>query len=82
VKCAIASSPCDARILETISIVLARVDPPAPQVTDTNAGSSSRSCSRAENRFCSPSAVLGGKNSNENTGSRPPSMISSMRIAD
>ena len=47
VKCAIASRPCVARMLRTISIVFSRVEPPAPQVTETNAGSSARSAASA-----------------------------------
>jgi hypothetical protein len=38
-------------------------------VTDTNAGSSARSSASAFQKLRSPSSVLGGKNSNEKTGS-------------
>ena len=47
VKCAIASSPYSCLMVRTISIVFSRVEPPAPYVTDTKAGSSWRSSASA-----------------------------------
>ena len=43
--------------------------PPAPWVTDTNAGSSSRNAARVANSRSAPASSLGGKNSKENKGS-------------
>ena len=61
------------------STVLRRVEPPAPQVTDTNAGDSSFSSAIARNSESKPASVLGGKNSNEITG-RPRPNCSRMRM--
>src|SRR4051812_18167173 len=81
VKCAIASSPSSCLIRFTIVMVRSRVEPPAPYVTDTNAGSSCLSSWAARHRFSMPSSVFGGKNSNEKTGRRS-SRISSMRMRE
>ncbi len=62
--------------------VRVRVEPPAPYVTDANAGSSWRSAASAARRLRSPSSVFGGKNSNENSGSVRLAMISSIRMAE
>src|SRR5436853_7491219 len=48
---------------------------------DTKEGSSCFRTCAALHRFCSPSSVFGGKNSNEKTGRRS-SRISSMRILE
>ena len=69
------------RIRLTMSIVFERVDPPAPHVTETNAGSSERSSCSALKSCSYPSGVFGGKNSKEKTGSSLEAMISSMRMA-
>src|SRR3954467_8124527 len=53
----------------TASSVLPRVDPPAPQVTLTKVGASGRKSRTVSKRAWKPSSVLGGKNSNEKTGS-------------
>src|SRR3954470_2025669 len=79
VKCAIASIPSSCLIRLTIAMVRSRVEPPAPYVTDTNAGSSCLRTWAARHRFSSPSSVFGGKNSNEKTGRRA-SRISSIRM--
>src|SRR4051812_42348390 len=79
VKCAIASIPSSCLIRLTIAMVRSRVEPPAPYVTDTKAGSSCFRTCAARHRFSSPSSVFGGKNSNEKTGRRS-SRISSIRI--
>src|SRR5215210_6555391 len=79
VKWAIASSPSSCLIRLTIVIVRSRVEPPAPYVTDTNAGSSCFSSDAARQRLSMPSSDFGGKNSNEKTGRRS-SRISSIRI--
>ena len=47
------------------------MEPPAPQVTDTNAGSSAASSSIALQNASSASTVRGGPNSNETIGSAP-----------
>jgi hypothetical protein len=47
------------------------VVPPAPQVTETNAGPSAASSSIAPQNASSASTVRGGENSNETTGSPP-----------
>src|SRR6202034_3471173 len=65
----------------TISIVFPLVVPPAPYGTDTKDGSSWRSSPSASRRFCSPTSVLGGKNSNEHVGPSE-DRISSMRIRE
>src|SRR5215210_4979323 len=81
VKWAIASSPSSCLIRLTIVIVRSRVEPPAPYVTDTKAGSSCFSSEAARHRFSIPSSDFGGKNSNEKTGLRC-SRISSMRMRE
>src|SRR5207302_6415315 len=50
------------------SSVRARVPPPAPYVTETNAGASGRSFSTVSSSASMPARSLGGKNSNENAG--------------
>src|SRR5262245_63961069 len=62
------------------STVLRRVEPPAPQVTETNDGESSFSSAIARNSGSKPASVLGGKNSNEMTG-RPRPNPSRMRMS-
>src|SRR5262249_61665035 len=52
----------------TRSIVLVRVEPPAPQVTDTNPGSSRFRSAMVRYSGAYPASVLGGKNSKEITG--------------
>ena len=81
VRCAIASIPRSCLIHLVSSTVRARVDPPAPYVTETKSGSSGDRASSAQRRLRSPSSVLGGKNSKEKTGSTAEARISSMRIA-
>jgi hypothetical protein len=49
----------------TARSVRSRVDPPAPYVTEKNSGFNCASCFAVSASFCAPSAVLGGKNSNE-----------------
>src|SRR5947207_378270 len=46
-----------------------REDPPAPQVTLTNEGPSGRRARSDSNSEATPASFLGGKNSNEKTGS-------------
>jgi bacterioferritin-associated ferredoxin len=60
--CGAAGTP-SARISSTVSSVPSRVEPPAPNVTEQNAGSSCASCRRAARSFSTPSGVRGGKNS-------------------
>src|SRR5260221_3682173 len=57
-----------AAISATVFQVPARVDPPAPKVTEKNAGLSAASCVRTERNLASPSAVRGGKSSKLNVG--------------
>jgi hypothetical protein len=73
VTCAIGSIPSSALTRVTTSIVRSRLDPPAPYVTDTKAGSSTRSASIVSMSFATPASVFGGKNSNEMKGSGRPS---------
>ncbi len=82
VKCAMASRPWSALMRLTMSIVFSRVEPPAPQVTETKLGSSGRSAWSASKRLRSPSSVCGGKNSNEKTGSVALASASSIRIGE
>src|SRR5206468_11939554 len=51
------------RISRTVSSVPSRVEPPAPNVTEQNAGFKSASVRRAARSFSAPSTVRGGKNS-------------------
>ena len=51
----------------TVSSVPCCVEPPAPNVQDTNFGFSGSSCARVARSFSTPSAVFGGKNSNESS---------------
>ena len=71
VTCGTASSPRSRASRRTTASVRSRVVPPAPQVTDTNAGSSAASVSIAPQNASSASTVRGGKNSNETIGSAP-----------
>ena len=66
----VAARPSD-RISSTVSSVPSRVEPPAPNVTEQNAGFSSASFLRAARNFSAPSAVLGGKNSTLHMRVRP-----------
>src|SRR5260370_16464129 len=59
-----ASSPCFI-ISRTVSSVPCCVEPPAPNVTETNFGLSALSCAPVARNFSIPSCVFGGKNSNE-----------------
>ena len=68
VKCAMLSRPISFFIRPTRSIVFVRVLPPAPYVTETNAGFQVFKLSIALNNLLKPSSSLGGKNSNENAG--------------
>src|SRR5215204_203901 len=61
--CGAASMPVLAIVLSTVSIVPERVVPPAPKVTEKNAGPSAASGPRAIARFSSPAGVLGGNSS-------------------
>src|SRR5260370_39553285 len=63
-KCGAASSPCFI-ISRTVSSVPCCVEPPAPNVTETNFGLSVLSCAPVARNFSIPSCVFGGKNSNE-----------------
>ena len=65
VRCAIGVSVVSAAIRRVISMVVSRVVPPAPYVTDTNVGRRSSSSRIERHRTASPSASLGGKNSKE-----------------
>ena len=56
-----------ARISSTVASVPSRVEPPAPNVTEQNAGFSCASCARAARSFVTPSGVRGGKNSRLST---------------
>ena len=47
----------------TVFHVPSLVEPPAPNVTEKNSGSSSPSLARTTRSFSAPSGVLGGKNS-------------------
>ena len=53
-------------ISSTVEIVLSRVAPPAPWVTEKYAGDNSASCVRTVRSFSTPSGVRGGKNSKLN----------------
>src|SRR5437763_3729026 len=66
--CGVAGMP-SARISSTVASVPSRVDPPAPNVTEQNAGFSGASCLRAARSFSTPSGVRGGKNSTLYCGS-------------
>src|ERR1700733_13241190 len=65
-KCGAASSPCFI-ISTTVSSVPCCVEPPAPNVTETNFGLSVLSCAPVARNFSIPSCVFGGKNSNESS---------------
>src|SRR5687767_5878125 len=54
-----------------VRIVRSRLEPPAPYVTDTNAGSSGSRRRMARHSSASPASSFGGKNSTENTGRSP-----------
>src|SRR5215210_1627448 len=78
-RCAMTSKPTSSRSALVISTVPSRVDPPAPYVTDTKSGSSSRSDLAVANRASTWAGSRGGKNSTEKTG-RLRASISSIRI--
>src|SRR5512143_3232329 len=61
-RCGTPSRP-SARNSSTVASVPSRVEPPAPNVTEQNAGSSCASCLRVARSFSTPSGVRGGKNS-------------------
>src|SRR5713101_8173221 len=61
-RCGAAGLPA-LRISSTVASVPSRVDPPAPYVTEKNAGSSCASCLRVARSFSIPWGVFGGKNS-------------------
>jgi hypothetical protein len=63
-----------------ISMVLARVDPPAPYVTDTNDGRNGSSSRMVCQSSRSSSADFGGKNSNENVGPSSARQSRTMRL--
>ncbi len=65
-----ASMPVSRLIRETISIVFSRVEPPAPQVTETNAGSRGRSSAIVRSSCITLSSDFGGKNCIEIDGAR------------
>src|SRR2546425_6581001 len=67
--CGVAGNPSP-RISSTVSSVPSRVEPPAPNVTEQNAGLSSASDRRAARSFSTPSGVFGGKNSTLNIRGR------------
>jgi hypothetical protein len=52
-----------ARISSTVASVPSRVEPPAPKVTEQNAGFNAAKSRRAARSFATPSSVFGGKNS-------------------
>ena len=60
--CGAASMP-SARNSSTVASVPSRVEPPAPKVTEQNAGFNCASCRRVARSFSMPSGVRGGKNS-------------------
>src|ERR1700693_3280285 len=60
--CGAASDPSDLSS-STLSRVPSRVEPPAPKVTEKNAGLNCASCLRAMRSFSIPAGVFGGKNS-------------------
>src|SRR3990170_532512 len=62
-RCGATSMPVSVIVLDTVSIVPERVVPPAPKVTEKNAGSSAASGPRDAVRFSSPAGVLGGNSS-------------------
>src|SRR5919202_4997314 len=62
-RCGAASMPVSVLVLITVSMVPERVVPPAPKVTEKNAGPSDASGPRAAARFSSPAGVLGGNSS-------------------
>src|SRR4051794_2052031 len=68
VRWASGSSVVSVAIRSVTAIVVSRVVPPAPYVIDTNDGRSGSSSRIACHSSRSPSAVLGGKNSNEKVG--------------
>ena len=68
VRCAIGSRVVSVAIRSVTATVVSRVEPPAPYVMETNEGRSGSSSRIACQSWRSPSAVFGGKNSNENVG--------------
>src|SRR6185312_3269844 len=79
VTCARTSRPSSVLMRFATSTLRVRVEPPAPYVTETKAGSNGRSVSIVRMSAASPSSVFGGKNSKENTGC-PDASRSVMRI--
>src|SRR5262249_36707361 len=79
-RCAIAVRETSCWIWTTSSTVLRRVEPPAPQVTDTKSGSSGFRSRIVSKSAPKPASVLGGKNSKEKTG-RPVAKRSAIRIS-
>ncbi len=80
VRWAMGSSPVSSRIrLTRRTVRSSRALPPAPCVTDTKAGSRSRSAAMVAKSRSAPSSSRGGKNSNENSGS-PRAKRLSMRM--
>src|SRR3984885_6971787 len=70
VTCASTSMPVSPLMRLAISTDRLRVDPPAPYVTDTYAGSSVLSVLKDVISASTPASVFGGKNSNEKNGAR------------
>ena len=66
VRWAIGSIEVSCAIRRVIATVRSRVPPPAPYVTETKVGCRSSSSLIERHSTSSPSASLGGKNSNEN----------------
>src|ERR671910_3285718 len=62
-RCGATSMPVSLIVLSTVSMVPERVVPPAPKVTEKNAGSSAASDPRDAARFSSPAGVRGGNSS-------------------
>ncbi|KAI6698968.1 hypothetical protein NL676_019087 [Syzygium grande] len=67
VRCIMVSTQIMFCIRFAMSRVRSAVDPPAPQVMSQKAGLWTTIRSIRSNRLSTPSSVLGGKNSNENT---------------
>ena len=65
--CGTPSKP-SARNSSTVASVPSRVDPPAPKVTEQNAGLSAANSLRAARSLSTASGVRGGKNSRLQTG--------------
>jgi hypothetical protein len=67
VRWASGTSVVSVAIRSVIAIVRSRVEPPAPYVTETKSGRSGSSWRIAVHSWRSPSSVLAGKNSKENS---------------